>query len=171
MKKVLKYTGAVILILVVVFFSAGLIFPTVTYETKVTINKPVEATFGAFTNSLKIIEWVPGLVGIGWVSGTQNEAGSKWLFIIKIRGEKYEMNQILNAIKKNELFSITTTCEMFSSDVDVKFVNKGSSTELVATSKLTGTNWFWRSVFFFAQPMLTGQDEDMYNKFKEVAEK
>jgi hypothetical protein len=30
---------------------------------------------------------------------------------------------------------------------------------------------WWKSVFFFAQPMLTGQDEDMYAKFKEVAEK
>ncbi len=171
MKKFLKYAGATLLVLVLIFFSFGLFSPSITYETRTVVNKPVDSTFADFTNTLKLLEWIPGLEGIGWISGTQNEPGSKWLFIIRYEGTKYEMTQTLHQFKPNELFSFNTDNKMFTSDVEVRFTGKGASTEIHSTAHLTGKNIFWRSVFFFAKGFLTGQDQAMYGKFKEVSEK
>ena len=171
MKKFLKRTCITVLVMVIIFFSAGIIFPSVTYESKVTVNKPVEISFGVFTNAIKLSDWVIGLKGIGWISGGQNEVGSKWKFIVTQQGADYELIQTLKVFKQNELFVTNADNELFTDDVEVKFISKGTSTEIVATSNMKGKNIFWRSIFFFAQFYLQSNDQKMYDKLKEVIEK
>ena len=171
MKKFLKRFLLTILILVIVFFSLGIIFPTVTYESKINVNKPVEKSFGVFTNAMKLSDWIIGLKGIGWISGNQNEVGSKWKFIITRFGNDYELIQTLNAFKQNELFSSNSDNDSFINNVEVKFISKGNSTDIVATSHLSGKNIFWKSAFFCGQSVLHSQDQAMYDKLKEVIEK
>lgn len=171
MKKFLKHAGISILVIVTMFFSAGIIFPSVSYESKVTVNKPVVTSFGVFTDAIKLSDWVIGLKGIGWISGEQNEVDSKWKFIVTQFGNDYELIQTLQTFKQNELFITSADNESFTDDVEVKFISKGSSTEIIATSTLKGKNIFWRSVFLFAQFYLRRNDQQMYDKLKEVIEK
>ena len=171
MKKLLKYLGMTTLVIVIIFFSAGIIFPSVSYESKVTVNKSAETSFRVFTSAFKLFDWVTGLKGIGWIGGLQNEVGSKWKFIVTQNGNDYELIQTLKAFKKNEWFVSNSDNELFTDDVDVKFISKGTSTEIIATSTLKGKNIFWRSVFVFAKFYLHGNDQKMYNKLKEVIEK
>lgn len=171
MKKFLKSAGITILVIVIIFFSAGIIFPSISYESKVTVNKPAETSFGVFTNAFKLWDWVTGLKQISWISGGQNVVGSKWKFIIRQNGTDYELIQTLKAYKQNELFTSNSDNELFTNDVEMKFISKGTSTEIIATSNLKGKNIFWRSVFVFAKFYLNGNDQKMYDKLKEVIEK
>ncbi|MBI3501505.1 MAG: hypothetical protein HY063_06905 [Bacteroidetes bacterium] len=171
LKKFLKYFFITILLLAVIFFSLGIIFSTITYESKVNVNKPVETSFGVFTNAMKLSDWVIGLKGIGWISGGQNEIGSKWIFIVTQHGSDYKLTQTLKEFKKNELFVTNADNELFTDDVEVKFIPNGTSTDIVATSHLSGKNIFWKSAFVCAQSLLRKQDQEMYNKLKEVIEK
>jgi len=171
MKKFLKRAGITLLIIVIIFFSAGICCPTISYESKVTVNKPVETSFGVFTNAFKLFDWVTDLKGIGWISGSQNEVGSKWKFIVTQNGTDYELIQTMKAFKQNELFVTNADNKLFTNDVEVKFISKGTSTEIIATSNLKGKNIFWRSVFVFARFYLNGNDQKMYDKLKEVIEK
>lgn len=170
-KKFFKYFSIIILVLILIFFSAGIIFPSVSYESKVTVNKPVETSFGVFTNAFKLFDWVTGLKEMGWISGGQNEVGSKWKFIVTRHGRDYELFQTLIAYKQNELFVSDSDSELFTDKVEVKFISKGTSTEIIATSHLEGKNIFWRSVFVFAQFYLYKNDQAMYDNLKEVIEK
>ena len=171
MKKLLKRVGITILVIVIIFFSAGICCPSITYESKVTVNKPIETSFGVFTNAFKLSDWVIGLKGIGWISGAQNEVGSKWKFIVTQNGTDYELIQTLKTYKQNELFITNADNELFTDDVEVKFTSNGASTQIIATSNLKGENIFWRSVFVFAKFYLHGNDQKMYDKLKEVIEK
>lgn len=171
MKKFLKWTCITILVIVIIFFSAGICFPSISFESKVTVNKSIETSFGVFTSVFKLFDWVTGLKGIGWISGSQNETGSKWKFIVTQNGTDYELIQTLEAYKQNELFVTNTENESFTDDVEVKFISKGSSTEIIAISKLKGKNIFWKSAFFFGQNFLHSNDQKMYEKLKEVIEK
>jgi len=171
MKKFLKRAVVTILVMVTIFFSAGIIFPSVSYESKVTVNKPVETSFGVFTNPFKLLNWVTGLKGIGWISGSQHEVGSKWKFIVAQNGKEYELIQTLKKFRQNELFVTAADNELFTDEVEVKFISKGTSTEIIATSTLKGKNILWRSVFVFAKFYLNSNDQKMYDKLKEVIEK
>lgn len=171
MKKFLKGFLVTILVLVVIFFSLGIIFPSVTYQSKISVNKPAETSFGVFTNAVTLSKWIPGLKSIGWINGYQNEIGSKWKFIVTRFGKDYELIQTLNDFKKNELFISNSDNDRFSNDVEVRFISNGNSTQIIATSELRGKNIFWRAVFFCAQSVLRKQDQEMYDKLKEVIEK
>ncbi len=171
LKKFLKYFSIIILVLAILFFSLGIIFPTITFESKVTVNKPVETAFGVFTNPFKLSDWVTGLKGIGLISGIPNTVGSKWKFIIEQNGKEYELIQTMKELKVNELFVTHTDNELFTDDVQVKFISKGASTEIIATSHLSGKNIFWKSVFVLAKFYLNSNDQKMYDKLKEVIEK
>jgi len=171
MKKFLKRVGITILVIVIIFFSAGIIFPSVMYESKVTVNKPIETSFAVFTNAIKLSDWVIGLKGIGLINGIPNTVGSKWKFIIEQNGQKLELIQTMKEFKLNELFVTHADSELFTDDVEVKFTSKGESTEITATSNLKGKNIFWKSVFVFAKFYLHGNDQKMYDKLKEVIEK
>lgn len=171
MKKFLKYTSIIILVIVITFFAAGICCPSVSYESKITVNRPVETSFSVFTSAFKLSDWVTGLKGIGWISGGQNEVGSKWKFIVTRHDKDYELIQTLKAFKQNELFTSNSDNEAFTADVEVKFISKGISTEIISTSSLHGKNIFWKSAFVFAQPILHKEDQEMYDKLKEVIEK
>ena len=171
MKKFLKRAGITILVIVIIFFSAGIIFPSITYESKVTVNKPVETSFAVFTSPFKLSDWVTGLKGIGLISGIPNTIGSKWKFIVEQNGKKLELVQTMKEFKLNELFVTHADNELFTDDVEVKFISKGTTTEIIATSHLSGKNIFWRSVFVCAQFYLGSNDQKMYDKLKEVIEK
>ena len=171
LKKLLKYFSFAILILIIVFFLLGIIFPTITYESKVTVNKPVETSFGVFVSPLKLSDWVIGLKGIGLISGIPSTVGSKWKFIIERNGKDYELIQTMGELKVNELFVTHADNELFTDDVEVKFISKGNSTEIIATSHMSGKNIFWRSVFVCAKFYLNSDDQKMYDKLKEVIEK
>ena len=170
-KKFLKPVLIVILVLAVLFFCLGLFIPSITYESKVTVSKPVETSFGVFTNAFKLSDWITGLKGIAWISGNQNEVGSKWKFIVRQNGRDLELIQTLKAFKQNELFFTNADNELFNDDVEVKFISKGTSTEIIATSRLTGKNIFWKSVLAVGQLHLASNDQKMYDKLKEVIEK
>ena len=171
LKKFLKYFSIIILVLVILFFSMGIIFPAITYESKVTVNKSAEISFGVFTSPFKLSDWVTGLKGIGLISGIPNTVGSKWKFIITQNGTDYELIQTMKELKLNELFVTHADNELFTDDVDVKFISKGNSTEIIATSHMSGKNIFWRSAFACAQFYLGSNDQKMYDKLKEVIEK
>lgn len=171
MKKFMKYTAITILVIVIAFFIAGICYPSVSYESKITVNSPVETSFSVFTSAFKLSDWVSGLKGIGWISGGQNEVGSKWKFIVTRYDEDYELIQTLKAYKQNELFTSNSDNEIFTADVEVKFIPKGTSTEIISTSTLRGKNIFWKSAFVFAQSVLHKEDQEMYDKLKEVIEK
>ncbi|MFI5164275.1 MAG: SRPBCC family protein [Bacteroidia bacterium] len=171
MKKFLNYTSITILVIVIIFFSIGIIFPSISFESKITVNKPVETSFAVFTNPFKLSDWVTGLKGIGWISGAQHGVGSKWKFLVTKFGRDYELIQTMKVYKENELFVSNSDNELFSDDVEVKFISKGTSTEIIATSHFSGKNIFWRSVFVFARPFLQKDDQAMYDKLKEVTEK
>ena len=171
MKKFLKRFLITILVLVIIFFSLGIIFPSITYETKITVNKPVETSFAVFTSPFKLSDWITGLKGIGLISGIPNTVGSKWKFIITQNGKDYELIQTMKELKPNELFVTHADNELFTDDVKVKFISKGTATEIIATSNLSGKNIFWRSVFTCAQFYLGSNDQKMYDKLKEVIEK
>lgn len=171
LKKVLIWCAVTLVGLGLVFLSLGFIFPSVTYQSRITVNKPIETSFGVFTNAFKLSDWVVGLKGVAWISGNQNEVGSQWKFIITQDGMDFEFTQTLKEFKKNESFIFNSDCKEFTDDVVVKFIPKGASTEVIATSRLSAKNMIWRSGFVIAQYYLRGQDQKMYDKLKEVIEK
>ena len=94
MKKFLKYSLAVISLLVMIFFSPGIFISSFSYESKISVNKPVENSFRVFTNVFLLYEWIPGLKKVEWASGIPNQVGSKWKMTIIRDEQEYVMMEM-----------------------------------------------------------------------------
>ena len=171
MKKKLIRLAKIILPLLIIFFSFGIFIPSVQLESKIVLNKPVETSFRVFNDPFQFSEWIPGFKKINWLSGKYNEAGSKWKFTIEKMGIKSEMFNELTAYKPNELFAFRMENGALTYDAEVKFIKNGTSSEIISSSKLQGKNIFWRSLFAVAKFYFQMQDQEVYNKLKEVIEK
>jgi len=171
MKKILKCLGVIILLLVSAFFSLGIFIPSLNYDNKILVNKPVEQSFRVFTNVFSFSEWIPGFKNIKWLSGKQNEIGSKWEMTVVQEGEKYTMTETLTYFKENELFAFKLENDMLTNDVEIRFVNKGETSEIISSNHIEGKNIFRKSLFVFSHSYFKQQSKEMYDKLKEVIEK
>lgn len=170
-KRILKYSCGIVLLLVVVFFSFGIFVPVIRYESKVSVNKPIESSFRIFNSVFYLYDWVPGLTKVEPVSGTPGLAGYKWKMLTVQNGEEYPMTGELLAFKENELFEFRIESDVMTNDVKIRFINKNGTTEIVSSNCVKGKNIFWKSVFVFTQSYFIKQDQTMYDKLKEIIEK
>ncbi|MBI4930933.1 MAG: SRPBCC family protein [Bacteroidetes bacterium] len=170
MKKTLKYSGLVLFVIVITFFSLGIFIPSFEYENKVTVNKPIEQSFKIFNNVLKLSEWVPGFKGIRLLNGKQNEIGSKMELTLVQGSETYIVSQEITEFKENEVFAFSLDNDMLTNECKIKFINKGTSTEIISSNHITGKNIFWKSLFVFSHSYFKAQSKEMYDKLKEVIE-
>lgn len=170
MKRAIKYFLLFLLLLAIAFFFIGIIIPSFTYESRITVNKPIEQSFKVFNSPFLLAEWIPGLKGVRWISGTQNEIGSKWEMTIELDGKIYTTTEELTVFKENELLAFTLNSDVLSSNVEVKFINKGESTEIISSSKAEGSNIFWKSIFVFYKSIFSKRDKVMYDRLKKVIE-
>jgi|ERR1035437_3800319 hypothetical protein len=170
MKKIIKYLLLAILLLVVVFFSLGIFVPTINYETKVTVNNPVGQSFRVFNSPFLMSAWIPGLKNVRWISGRQNEIGSKWAMTIEEDGNQYIMTEELVAFKENELFVVKIENEDFTNDMEVRFTDKGVTSEICSYNHVTGKNIFLKSLFVFSKSIFIKRDKKMYEQLKKIIE-
>lgn len=170
MKKIAVYFLISILLLVIIFFSLGIFIPSFSYESRIIVNKPVEQAFTVFNSPFALSEWVPGLKNVKWISGRQNEVGSKWEMTIELNGEIYVTTEELTAFKANEFFAFTLNSDALSSNVEVRFINKGNSSEIISSSKAEGKNIFWKSLFVFSKSVFSKRDKVMYDQLKKIIE-
>lgn len=171
MKKFLKYFLIVIVLLVVIFFSLGLIFRSHEYTISTTVNAPVEKTFAVFNDTTKLKEWLPGFKSMELIKGNMNEAGSKWKVVFEENGSEISMNETIVAFKENELVSFNIANDFIKSKNEVRFIPKGNRTEIIARVNYRGTHIFQKSVLALFSGFVKKQQEESYNLLKQVVEK
>jgi hypothetical protein len=89
---------------------------------------------------------------------------------IELNGENYVTTEELTAFKENELLAFTLKSDVLSSNVEVKFINNGNSTEIISSNKAEGKNIFWKSLFVFSKSIFSERDKVMYDRLKKVIE-
>jgi uncharacterized membrane protein len=171
MKKFLKYFLIVIVLIVVVFLSLGLLFPSHEYTIPVTVNAPVEKTFAVFNDTTKLKEWLTRLKAMENISGKLHEAGSKWKIVFDDHGSEISMTETITAFKENELVSFDIENDFIKSTNEVRFVPKGNATEVIAHVHYSGTGIFQKSILALFSGMVKKQQEESYNLLKQVVEK
>jgi len=170
MKKILKYSGIAVFSLVIVFFSMGFLFPSFEYENSVIVNKPAEQSFKVFTDVLKLSEWIPGFKRVKLLSGKQNETGSIIEMMLEQEGKTFILTQKITNYKENELFAFALDNDVLSNNCEIKFISKGTSTEIISSNHITGKNIFWKSLFVFSHSYFKKQSKEMYENLKKVIE-
>ena len=170
MKKIVKYFLIALLLPIGVFFSLAFFLPSIQYESKITVNKPVDLSFKVFSSPFSLSAWIPGLKNVRWISGKQNVLGSKWEMTIEEGDNEYVVTEELITYKENELFVIRMENEDIINNVEVRFTNKGNESEICSSNHSTAKNFFQKPFFLFFKSSLKKRDEEMYKRLKRLIE-
>ncbi len=165
-KKILLGFIAIIALLVVVFFAIGLMFPTLTTETGVTINKPRDVVWQYFTDQSKLKDWLPNVKSIENISGEPMTAGSKFKITFEENGDRIVMTETMTEVKENEVFAFTLENDVITANDRLTFIDKGDKTEVVENNTFTGGNIFWRSLFAVMKSNFEKKSAENYQKLK-----
>lgn len=170
MKKIVRYFLLFLLLLVIAFFSIGIFIPSLNFESKVSVDKPVDISFRVFTSPFSLSAWIPGLKNVKWISGKPNEVGSKWEMTIEDDGDEYVMTEELVAFKENELFVVKMENYEITNDVEVRFTDKGTTSEICSSNHVVAKNFFQKPVIVFLKSTLKKRNEEMYKNLKRLIE-
>jgi hypothetical protein len=170
MKKILKFIGVALGLLLIVFLSIGFFSPALVFKNKVVVNKPVIETFSKFLDQNLMKEWIPGFKGITWVSGFPMTLGCKWMVTIDRDGKEYKLIETLKAFKVNELFAFNLESDALSHDVAIHFSEQGDQTVITVDNQVKGKNIFWNSLFVFRKDEFAKKQGESYELLKKSIE-
>ncbi|MEO5569360.1 MAG: SRPBCC family protein [Bacteroidia bacterium] len=171
MKKFLKYFVIVIVLIVVIFFSLGLLFRSHQYTISTTVNAPVEKTFAIFNDTTKLHEWLTGFKYMENIRGKPNEVGSKWKVVFVDHGKEISMNETVTAFKQDELVSFNIANDFMKSKNEIRFIPKGNSTEIIAKVSYRGTHIIQKSILTLFSGSVKKQQEESYILLKQLVER
>ena len=168
--KFVKFTLIGIIGITFAFLSLGLFHPTIQYKNQVEINAAIEKSYIIFmTDSLRS-EWLIGYVGYEILTGTPNTAGFRYLITFENEGETYQMIEEVKNIKENENYIFDMETDLFTGTVEIYFEGDEENTTIKVYSSLSGSNLFYRSMFYLMKSVFQKQSHMNYELLKKVVE-
>lgn len=171
--KILKVLIGVLAVLVVGFFAAGLLNPTVEYSTEVEVNKPLKESWAVFSDESKLGEWITGYKGMEVLEGQKDQVGAKYLIKMEHEGELMEMTETITAIEKEKHYAMNFDMDGMTQDVDVQFSAKDENTTVIhVESTGQGKGMMMKSLFAIMEMggVFQKTSDEMYAKLKALIE-
>jgi len=168
--KILKYVLGVIAVLAVIFLLIGVFVPTFSYESRVVVEAAREHSFTVFSDANRMGEWISNFESIDLISGNPKQIGGKYRLVITEEDERMVMTETVTAFDENEFYAFKLDNDVMLADVEIRFSGDETSTEIVATTKVDGKGFFWRSLLPLFKSMMTERAQQDYDKLKQVIE-
>ena len=122
--KAVKVILGIVTVLVIIFFSTGLIIKETTYQVKTTVNKPVAEVFSLFNDQSKLKEWMPEVQLIEPITIKPGIVGSEYFMTVTNNGQTKKMKEkVLAYIENKKVTLYFDTDDMLKTD-DFTFSEK-----------------------------------------------
>ena len=169
--KTIKIILGIITLLVLVFFSTGLIVKETKYTTQVNINKSLEEVFTKFNDPSNIKEWIPELKSIDTLEEKPGKIGSTYKLVVDNKGEEVVLNEKVLAYVPNEKVTLYYNAgDMLKTD-DYTFSHANGVTTIVNKSSCKSNKFLLSCLFPYFKSTFKQQDQGYLNNFKDFVEK
>ncbi len=169
--KVLKILGAVLLILAIAFFTAGLIKPDLHYVTQVQLDIPAHKAFEKYNDLTKAKEWMPGFVRYEIVTINPNMVGTEIAFTFNEGGQEIKVTETLLEYEFNQKVTLGFDIDMMQKIDTVYFVPIDNQKSAIRhCTYLKGNSYTYQCLFAFMQGAFSAVDQELLDRFKSFAE-
>ncbi len=174
--RALKYILIGILILFLVFLSFGLFNKSISYGSRIEVNKPIEAVWAVSQDASQYDQWLAGFQSMEHLSGDYMKPGSTYkIIVVPQEGAKpFEMIETLNAIKTNDHVDMSFASEMMDFEQVMKFKETDSGTVITTESEVIGKGIMNRAMFAMMEVLggsFTKQEQANMDALKALIEK
>ena len=168
--KYLKYLLLIIIALVILFFAKGILSPSVSYESEITVNKSAKEAWAVLSDESKLPEWIEGYKRTELVSGTANTVGAVSKVYVEDQEQEMVMEETITKIKPYEHMAMTFTMDFMNMDYEVLLTEKDGKTRIKSKSTTVGNGAFAKSLISFMGNSMKAQEDENMNKLKNVIE-
>jgi uncharacterized membrane protein len=141
-----------------------------TFTTSVTVERPVGEVYEKFMDPNNMGKWISGLKSVETIEGAPETIGSKYRFRFDERGREIEMLETVTSIKRNEEYSFDMDMNELSGHVSVRFLPKGSLTEIRTRNDYNAKKLVWRMMLPFMKSQMAKRQTTDYLKLKNLIE-
>ena len=163
--KIVKYAGITIIVLLLIFFSLGVIKPSFEYSSTVTILAPPQQCWNAIHDTIGMKKWMPDFRKLTLKSGTHLQAGASYEIIFQ-QDERYVMQETIEEIRPAEYISYELTNDVMTMNYNYTFTSKGNTTEISNLNKVTGNSLFWKSILFLSKSHIQTVSQEQLESLK-----
>ena len=169
--KTVKIVITFLVILSVLFFSTGLVIKDSSYDSQITILKPVDDTFAMFTNVSTITSWNPEYSSVEIVDQKPGITGSSYNIIIQHNDQTTIVKEKVLAYVKNEKLTLFFDRDGVIERDEYSFTAEGNSTIIYLSASYQAKSYILGCVLPFFKSKFKNIDEVSLNNFKAFAEK
>ncbi|WP_435262261.1 SRPBCC family protein [Tenacibaculum sp. nBUS_03] len=170
MKKV-KIILGIIITLSIAFFATGVIIKELNYESKVTINKPIEEVFALFNNDNNLSKWIPEIKSVKVKNKVDGIVGSTFAVTVLNQGQEMTLEEKVLAFEQNKNIKLLFVGGGMRKTDDYLFENKEGKTIVILKANCKSTGFILGCMLPFVKGKLQNQDQQYLTNFKEFVEK
>ena len=156
--------------LTLLFVGKGLLTPSVSYESQITVNKPANECWAVMSDEANLPKWIKGFKRTELVSGTANTVGAVSNIYVEERGEEMVMEETITAIKPYEKMAMTFTMDFMDMDYEMLFEEQGDQTTITTKSTTVGNGMLAKSIISFMPSAMKTQEDENLNSLKKLIE-
>lgn len=168
--KYLKYLLILILVLGLAFIAKGMITPSISYETEIVVNKPVQESWAVMSDESSLPKWIRGFKKIEHVSGTPNTVGAVSNVYIEEEGTEMIMQETITAFKENEHMAMDFTMDFMDIKYEMLFKDQDGKTVITTKTNTTGNSMIAKSMLSFMSSGMGKQEDENLNNLKNLIE-
>ena len=169
--KGVKVILGIITVLVIVFFSTGLIVKETTYQVKVEIDKPIDDVFSVFNNQELMKEWLTDLKSIAPINIKPGIVGSEYKMIVENQGVEMVLNEKVMAFIPNKKVTLFFEANDMLKTDDYNFSFSNGKTTIVKDVVCKSDSYLLSCVFPYIKSTFTDIDQEYLDNFKAYIEK
>lgn len=153
------------------FYVIGLVKPSISYDSTIIINRPVEQSWKIYSDESLMNQWVQNFDKIEKIKLTPFESGAEYILILKEKNNTFELHhKVIESIPQKSYQYILKNA-VLTNTVKVTFSEpKEFTTEIKITNNVVAENWFLQSLFVFFKSKFKSQDDVNLEALKKLIE-
>ncbi|NVK51666.1 MAG: SRPBCC family protein [Flavobacteriaceae bacterium] len=169
--KAIKIILGIVTVLVIIFFSTGLIIKETNYTVQVTIDKPLDKTFTAFNNLEEMAVWLPEVKSVEPIVVKPGVVGSEYKMTVDNNGQTVTMTEKVLAFIPNKKMTLYFDAgDMLKTD-DYIFSETNNKTVIVKNVACKSNSYIMSCMFPYFKSKFIELDKKYLDKFKTYIEK
>lgn len=167
--KYLKYALAIIAVLVLVFLAMGFITPSISYNSEITVNKPVKEAWAVMQDESKVSQWLKGIKKMEHISGEKGTVGAVTKYTFVEDGQESEIVETIKSVDPLKSMTMDFVMEgVMLMDYKVEYNETDGKTQIKSATTTTGEGMLMRSMVSFMRGAMKKQEDVNLGNLKKL---
>lgn len=168
--KFIKYLLIAIAVLALLFIGKGIITPSISYESEVTVDKSAKEAWAVMSDESKLPKWIKGFKKTELVSGTANTEGAVSNVYIEENGQEMVMQETITKMTPEEHLAMSFSMDFMNMDYEMFLKEENGKTNIRTVSKNMGNGFLAKSIVSFMTNSMKAQEDENLNSLKALIE-